>query len=49
MSTGWLRVAELAETLAHESSRLKKRAAIADAIAAVHAESGGAEAGLFAQ
>ena len=49
VSTGWLRVAELAETLAHDRSRLKKRAAIAEAVAAVHAESGGAEAGLFAQ
>ena len=49
MHTGFERLAELAESLAHESSRLKKRAAIADAIAAVHAESGGAEAGLFAQ
>lgn len=49
MHTGFERLAELAEYLAHESSRLKKRAAIAEAIAAVHAESGGAEAGLFAQ
>ncbi|HKO18455.1 MAG TPA: hypothetical protein VJU82_06180, partial [Acidobacteriaceae bacterium] len=49
MHTGFERLAELAETLAHESSRLKKRAAIAEAIEAVHAESGGAEAGLFAQ
>jgi len=43
------RLAALAETLANESSRLKKRAAIAEAIAGVHVESGPAEAGLFAQ
>ena len=49
MHIGFERLAELAEYLAHESSRLKKRAAIAEAIAAVHAEAGGAEAGLFAQ
>ena len=49
MHTGFERLAELAEYLAHVSSRLKKRAAIAEAIAAVHAESGGADAGLFAQ
>jgi DNA ligase-1 len=43
-------LAELAESLAHESSRLKKRAAIAEAIAAVHAAGPeGADAGLFAQ
>jgi DNA ligase-1 len=42
-------VAELAETLAGESSRLKKRAAIAEAISQVHAEAPEAEdAGLFA-
>ena len=46
--TGLLRLAELAEYLAAESSRLKKRAAIAEAIAAVHSESE-ADAGLFAQ
>jgi DNA ligase-1 len=45
----FLRLAELAERLADEGSRLKKRAAIAEAIAEVEAEtSGGAEAGLFA-
>ncbi|HWZ51784.1 MAG TPA: ATP-dependent DNA ligase [Granulicella sp.] len=42
-------VAELAEALSRESGRLKKRAAIADAIAAVHREApGGDDAGLFA-
>ena len=49
MSTGLNRLALLAEGLANQSSRLKKRAAIAGAIAAVHAECGGSEAGLFAQ
>ncbi len=39
-------LAELAERLAGEASRLKKRAAIAEAIARVHEE--GADAGLFA-
>jgi len=43
------RLAALAEAVANESSRLKKRAAIAEAIAGVHVESGPAEAGLFAQ
>jgi DNA ligase-1 len=46
--TGLLRLAELAEYLANEGSRLKKRAAIAEAITKVHAESAG-DAGLFAQ
>ncbi len=42
-------VAELAESLAGESSRLKKRAAIADAIRAVHEDAPESEdAGLFA-
>jgi DNA ligase-1 len=42
-------VAELAETLAGESSRLKKRAGIADALSSVHAAAPEAEdAGLFA-
>jgi len=49
VSTGLNRLALLAERLANESSRLKKRAAIAEAIVAVHAESGGEAAGLFAQ
>lgn len=45
-----LRLAELAERLAGEASRLKKRAAIAEAIASVHASSPGSpDAGLFAQ
>ena len=43
------RLAALAEAVANESSRLKKRAGIAEAIGGVHAESGPAEAGLFAQ
>jgi DNA ligase 1 len=42
-------LAELAETLAGESSRLKKRAAIAEAISLAHAEaSESKDAGLFA-
>ena len=42
-------LAELAEMLAGEAGRLKKRAAIAEAIARVHAASpGGEDAGLFA-
>src|SRR5712675_811510 len=42
-------VAELAEELAGEAGRLKKRAAIAGAISAVHAAAPGSEdAGLFA-
>jgi DNA ligase-1 len=42
-------VADLAEILAGEPGRLKKRAAIAEAIAAVHAAApGGEDAGLFA-
>ncbi|HEY6414368.1 MAG TPA: ATP-dependent DNA ligase [Edaphobacter sp.] len=42
-------LAELAEMLAGEASRLKKRAAIAEAIVRVHAEdSEGEDAGLFA-
>ena len=42
-------VAALAETLAGEASRLKKRAAIAEAIQAAHASSPEtADAGLFA-
>ena len=42
-------LAELAEWLAGESSKLKKRAAIAEAIAAVHAEDPASDdAGLFA-
>jgi DNA ligase-1 len=50
VSTEWLQLAELAERLAHESSRLKKRAAIAESIGAVHAEAPDTEdAGLFAQ
>ncbi len=44
----FLGVATLAEKLAGEASRLKKRAAIAEAIGSVHCESGAAEAGLFA-
>jgi DNA ligase 1 len=45
----FLRLAELADWLAGEASRLKKRAAIAEAIARVHAEdSTGNDAGLFA-
>jgi DNA ligase 1 len=45
----FLRVAELAEELAGEAGRLKKRAAIASAIAEVHAENPtGEDAGLFA-
>jgi DNA ligase 1 len=43
----FLQLAELADVLAATSSRLKKRAAIAEAIAAVHAQSA-EEAGLFA-
>ncbi|MES2391934.1 MAG: ATP-dependent DNA ligase [Acidobacteriota bacterium] len=35
---GFAQVARLAENLAHESSRLKKRAAIAEAVAVAHAE-----------
>ena len=51
--SGWIWlcfwVAELAEELAGEAGRLKKRAAIAEAIAAVHAaDPGGEDAGLFA-
>lgn len=43
-------LAQLSDTLAHESSRLKKRAAIADAIARTHTDSpDGPDAGLFAQ
>jgi DNA ligase 1 len=42
-------VAELAEALSQESGRLKKRAAIADAVAAMHREApAGDDAGLFA-
>src|ERR1700727_1957013 len=42
-------LAELAERLAGEASRLKKRAAIAEAIARVHEEDlAGEDAGLFA-
>ncbi len=42
-------VAELAEKLAGEAGRLKKRAAIAEAISSVHAEASESEdAGLFA-
>jgi DNA ligase-1 len=57
MEEGWilikmalfLRVAEVAERLAGEASRLKKRAAIAEAIAAVHEGSPASDdAGLFA-
>jgi DNA ligase 1 len=45
----FLKLAELAERLAGEPGRLKKRAAIAEAIAAVEAgDPGGADAGLFA-
>ena len=45
----FLQVAELAETLANESSRLKKRAAIAEAIRKVHdAGPDGDDAGRFA-
>jgi DNA ligase-1 len=45
----FLDVAELADRLANEGSRLKKRAAIAAAISAVHtAEPGSDDAGLFA-
>ena len=45
----FLRLAELADWLAGEASRLKKRAAIAEAIVRVHAEDlGGNDAGLFA-
>src|SRR5689334_11938727 len=45
-----LRLAELAETLAGEASRLKKRAAIASAISEVHAASPETEdAGPFVQ
>ncbi|HEX7159322.1 MAG TPA: ATP-dependent DNA ligase, partial [Edaphobacter sp.] len=45
----FLAVAELAEKLSKESSRLKKRAAIAEAIAAVHVAAPETEdAGLFA-
>jgi DNA ligase-1 len=45
----FLKVAELAEELAGEAGRLKKRAAIAEAIAAVHAAAPETEdAGLFA-
>ncbi len=45
----FLEVADLAERLAGEASRLKKRAAIAEAIAAVHqGEPEGEAAGLFA-
>ena len=40
-------VAQLAEMLAKEPGRLKKRAAIAEAIAAVQAESGSQDAGRF--
>ncbi len=43
------KLAELAEELSKEPSRLKKRAAIADAIGQVHkAEPGGEDAGRFA-
>jgi DNA ligase 1 len=46
---GFLDLAELAEMLAGEASRLKKRAAIAEAIARVHGASpDGEDAGLFA-
>ncbi len=46
---GFLDLAELAEMLAGEASRLKKRAAIAEGIARVHAASpDGEDAGLFA-
>jgi len=45
----FLKLAELAEELASEAGRLKKRAAIAEAIAAVHAAAPESEdAGLFA-
>ena len=45
----FLKVAELAEALAGEAGRLKKRAAIAKAIAEVEAgDPGGEDAGLFA-
>ena len=48
MATFWA-VAELAEALSRETGRLKKRAAIAEGIAAVHAEvPAGEDAGLFA-
>jgi DNA ligase-1 len=47
--SSFLEVAELADRLANEGSRLKKRAAIAAAIGAVHtAEPGTDDAGLFA-
>ena len=46
---GFREVAELAERLAGEASRLKKRAAIAEAIVRVHEEDpAGEDAGLFA-
>ncbi|MBS1815127.1 MAG: ATP-dependent DNA ligase [Acidobacteria bacterium] len=45
----FLQLAELADVLAATSSRLKKRAAIAEAIAHVRAEDDEREAGLFAQ
>ncbi|WP_263380713.1 ATP-dependent DNA ligase [Granulicella paludicola] len=44
---GFAEVAKLAEMLAKEPGRLKKRAAIAEAIATVHAESGSEDAGQF--
>jgi DNA ligase 1 len=48
VATFWA-VAELAEALSRETGRLKKRAAIAEGIAAVHAEvPAGEDAGLFA-
>lgn len=45
----FLRLAELAEQLAATSSRLKKRAAIAEVLLAIEREDDGTEAGLFAQ
>jgi DNA ligase 1 len=48
VATFWA-VAELAEALSRETGRLKKRAAIAEGIAAAHAEApAGEDAGLFA-
>ena len=46
--TMFAEVATLAELLVGESSRLKKRAAIAEAIAATHASAPASDAGLLA-
>jgi DNA ligase-1 len=44
-ATGFVKLAELAEALAAEPGRLKKRAAIADAVRAVHDAGGSEDAG----